>query len=309
MTTQSTITLLIGETDQVEDGNYFWFANELLRRGFKVKLAPMDSLRLTDSQVSCQIRCLDQPLSMGEPLGPWHSASLENQDIVWVLALGIRHSFLDKIQLLYNLPPQIRVINSLDSLMHLKSKYFLASSEVIQYPASWASNDPQELYQTMQDQGGEWIVKPPAGSFGREVYRLNANDVNAHVILESMTDYDNQRYCLMQRYVPEISQGEKRVLFAHGEPVGQYLRIATRDHRTNLMQGGEAVKAELTSEESLYCQQIGRLLKEMGAEFVGMDLAYPWVIEFNVVNPGGLTTIQALENRDLTGAILDRLFP
>ena len=107
--------------------------------------------------------------------------------------------------------------------------------------------------------GGKWIAKPPAGSFGKDVYLLTSQDQNTAVILDSLTGEDKDQYCLLQRYVEEIEQGEKRVLFAGGKVVGQYLRRPTRDHRTNIMQGASAELCELTAEEADYCEKIGKL--------------------------------------------------
>ena len=89
--------------------------------------------------------------------------------------------------------------------------------------------------------------------------------------------------------------------------VGQYIRTPTKDHRTNIMQGAAATLCELTDEESTYCDKIGQLMKSYDAEFVGMDLAYPWVIEFNVITPGGIDTISQLGGPDLTKNVLDKI--
>ena len=136
---------------------------------------------------------------------------------------------------------------------------------------------------------------------------LTQGDPNAAVILDSLTGLAQNKYCLLQRYVEEIEAGEKRVIFAGGEVVGQYIRTPTKDHRTNIMQGAAATLCELTDEESTYCDKIGQLMKSYDAEFVGMDLAYPWVIEFNVITPGGIDTISQLGGPDLTKNVLDKI--
>jgi glutathione synthase len=203
------------------------------------------------------------------------------------------------------------VINSVDALMHFKSKYFLAShSSTFRYPKTFASNDPEELFKVISEYGVErWIAKPPAGSLGRDIFLLTARDPNTHVILESMTGPEADEYCLLQPYVEEIKKGEKRVLIAGGEPVGQYLRHARKDHRTNVMHNAEIEPCDLDKNEYKYCQTIGSFLVAHGADFVGVDLAYPYVIEFNVINPGGLLTIESLTGKDLTADIIDRVFP
>jgi len=302
------ILFLVAKTDTIIEGNYLKFANEMLNREAKTHIAIVDTLALSKSSIVCQGFQLITPLLANEPFpDDLTRLKVAEFDIVWLMSLGYRHSFLDKIQMLYGLPDSCRIINSLDALMHFKSKYFLASHpDVFSHPETHASTDPEILLDIVRS-GGKWIAKPPAGSFGRDVYLLTANDPNAAVILDALTGQEQDQYCLIQRYVEEIEQGEKRVLFAGGKVVGQYLRKPARDHRTNIMQGAEAELCELTNDEAIYCQRIGALVMSYGAEFVGMDLAYPWVIEFNVITPGGIETIRQLGGPDLTKSVLDKI--
>lgn len=311
------IALIIGKTDRFEDGNYLRFANHLLStrrlsQEMGVWLLLMDSLCLNHNRVSALASQLTEGIVPDQPFPSFSHQWLDEFDVVWILNLGTRAGFLDKIQLLYNLQspkPQghsTRVINSLDSIMYLKSKYFLASlPELIKYPDTWASSNPEFLYQIIKNKGGSWIIKPPAGSFGREVFKLESSDPNIQLILETLTGSEQDQYCLLQRYVEEISAGEKRVLIANGKPIGQYLRIANEDHRTNLMQGASAGLCDLSTAERLYCEQIGEFLLSKGTFFAGIDLVFPWVIEINVINPGGITTIDQLGGGNLATEVVD----
>jgi glutathione synthase len=309
------IALLVAHTDAIVDDNYLRLANELLARGYDVQLGFIDSLAMVSSKVVAAVFPLAMPLCAGAPFPKATARPLAHFDTVWILSLGLRRNFLDKFQLLYTLEGQCRLLNSLTAIMHFKSKYFLANHpEVFQHPQLFASTDPKALYQHMldaqqQDPGQRWIAKPPAGSLGRSVFLLNAKDPNTQVILETLTGSDADEYCLLQPYVAEIEQGEKRVLIAGGVPVGQYLRRARKDHRTNLMQGADISPCELSPTEHAYCLQIGQFLLTHGVEFAGMDLAYPWVIEFNVINPGGLHTIAQLTGLDLSSTIINHIFP
>jgi glutathione synthase len=304
----SRIAFLIAETDQVQDGNYLRFANTLHERGHQVTLCFMESLGMAKSRVVASGCEVTDPIQPDEVFAEPNSVYLDTFDVVWILSLGMRQSFLDKMQLLFTLQEKCRLINSLDAIMHFKSKYFTAShADVFRHPETWASTHPDVLYEVMHSKGGKWIVKPPASSFGRNVYLLTADDPNARVILESMCGFEEDEFCLLQRYVEEIAQGEKRVLLAGGKPVGQYLRTQGRDHRTNVWQGANMAACELTLEERRYCEKIGQRLLSFGAEFVGMDLVFPWVIEFNVINPGGITTIEQLTGTDITSAIIDEV--
>ena len=301
------IALLVAETDALTDGNYLRFANELKNRGIDVTLCLIDSISLHQSDVTVSGFEAISPLKDGDPFPALQRHSLKNFSHLWVLSLGFRHSFLDKMQLLYSVADKVQIINSLDAIMHLKSKYFLASKpDLFKYPESYASTNPDELYEVLGT-GDRWIAKPPAGSLGRDVFLLGAGDPNARVILENLCGPDRNQFVLLQAYVPEIRDGEKRVLFASGKVIGQYLRVAVADHRTNIMQGARSEPCDLTPFEAEYCQELGQFLKTFGAGFVGLDFAFPWIIEFNVINPGGLLTILELTGEDLTSSIINEM--
>lgn len=304
------IAFLIGEADLVKVGNYFNFTNLLFERGYEISLCLIESLCLHNSLIMAKSAVIEVPLRAGDALVNlnFRATPLDDKDLVWLLALGYRNTFLDKIQLLYNLSGKVRIINSIDSIMYLKSKYLLSYADRFSYPESYASSDWEYLWEIISARGGKWILKPPAGSFGRDVFIVAAEESNTRALLQNMTAHGNGQYCLLQRYVEEIAAGEKRVLFAGGKVVGQYRRKATLDHRTNVIQGAQTEACDLTGEEVNLCHEIGKYLLTMGAEFAGVDMVYPYVIEFNVINPGGLTTILELTGVNLTERIIDLIF-
>lgn len=302
------VCLLINQTDGICAYNYLLLANALNDRGDYVRLCFIDSLAIRAGDVVGKVLKTDYPLKTGTPLDAGKSEFVElgRFDYIWVLGFGLRATFLDKIEILWWLSQNTRVINSVESLMFLHSKYHVSSlPEPVQHPETYASSDFDLLWNLFNERGGTWVVKPPARSYGKDVFVLRPGDTNVRAILQSMTGYKPERYCIMQRFIPETSSGEKRVLFAAGQVVGQYKRVARNDHRTNVHQGAIPVQCILTAEERELCDCLGDYLVEMGAFFVGVDMVYPYIIELNVVNPGGIATITNLTGENLANRVLD----
>jgi glutathione synthase len=235
-----------------------------------------------------------------------HDTPLDRFDLIWPIGLGMRDSFLDRMQMLSAIDEHRFITTPRALLMH-HAKYSLALGALAgHHPPTFASRDPQWLKQQVLS-GGDWIAKPSASSFGRDVYRLRADDPNLDVVLDALTGYDASRYCLLQRYVAEIERGETRVLMAGGEFVGAYLRLAGSDHRVNLSASGRAAAVTVSPAElDLATRAAGSLLAH-GVCFVAIDLAYPWIIEFNIANPGGLETIERLTGEDLAPRVVSAI--
>lgn len=297
------IALLIKETSFVEDDNFLRFLPALQERGYGVDILFVDTLRLNKNKVEAA-GCLDASLlSIGDQ---WPAPVFQvlDHDLVWLLGLGERTTFLDKLQLLYVVSRTTTLINSTDAIMHLKSKYLLAAQDVFQVPETFADTSADRLIDIINAGSGEWILKPPAGSLGQDVYRVRSGDKDIQELLARIFD-GSSGYAMLQRYLPEIEQGEKRVLMAGGRVISQYRRLAESGQTTNLAQGATAEACELTREEQALCEHLaGYLLKE-GAWFCGVDLAFPWLIEVNVINPGGIVTIDGLTGRDWSPEVVD----
>lgn len=304
------VCFLINELDSLKPANCLLLANALVARGDEVSLSFLDSLALHGDQIVGRVVRVERPLEPGHSLLQcrFEYANLAEWDYVWVLGLGNRISFLDKIQLLWSLQSQTRIINSVETLMFLHSKYYTCLlPDVFPGPETYASSDLEFLWDVYKKSGDTWIVKPPARSLGRDVFLLRQGDTNARVILQNMTDYGTGEYCIMQRYIPEIAHGEKRVLMANGHIIGQYKRTANDDHRTNIHQGASPSICDLGAEEAVVCERIGKHLLGIGAVFVGIDLVYPYVIEINVLSPGGMTTMMDLTGVNLAPQVVEQI--
>lgn len=227
--------------------------------------------------------------------------------LVWVLGFGNRGNFLDKLQLLKLAAERVAFVNSTDAFVYLHAKYHLAGyGGALQHPQTHASHDAAWLHEQLND-GATWIAKPPASSFGRGVFKLRRDDENALAILAQLTDHGRGTYCLLQRYLPQVEDGEKRVLIAAGGIVGAYLRRPNATGITNLAAGGRAEACALTDLERAACAELAGALSRRGVNYAGIDLVYPWLIEINVANPGGLATLVELGDIQAPWRLVERL--
>jgi len=214
---------------------------------------------------------------------------LDDYDLVWMLGLGEQAHFFDRCQILNNLPAQ-KLVNSPLGMLLLHSKHTLLPH----VPITFSGNQPRELLAATarHPEINRWVVKPTAGSYGRGV-TLADNQVELIGALESATTAG--RYCIVQAFVEEIAAGETRCLLVNGQIIGSYLRIPDKDFLANLSQGGRAKRTELDSQQKRQVLEISKVLSLSGVRFAAIDMAFPWLIEVNIANPGGLATLATLE--------------
>ena len=155
---------------------------------------------------------------------------------------------------------------------------------------------------------GEIILKPLDGMGGASIFHLRLNDPNISVILETITRH-NSRFVMAQKYLPEIKDGDKRILLINGEPVPYALaRIpAPGETRGNLAAGGRAEGRKLTERDFWIAQQVGPTLREMGLVFVGLDVIGDYLTEINVTSP---TCVQELDRQfglNISSLLMDHI--
>lgn len=150
------------------------------------------------------------------------------------------------------------------------------------------------------------ILKPLDGMGGESIFRVTPNDANLSVIIENMTQR-GRKTIMGQTFIPEISQGDKRILLINGEPVPYALaRIpAPGETRGNLAAGGQGVGLELNDRERWICEQVGPTLKAMGLIFVGLDVIGDYLTEINVTSPTCIRELDAQFGIDIGAQLMD----
>jgi len=154
---------------------------------------------------------------------------------------------------------------------------------------------------------GQAVFKPLDGMGGRSIFVVAKGDLNARVVLETLTE-GGRRYAMAQRYLPEIAtSGDARILLVDGEPVPHALvrMPAAGDHRGNLAAGATAESRALTDRDRWLASRIGPVMRERGMLFVGLDVIGGFVTEINVTSPTGIREIEKKHGHDIGGMLID----
>jgi len=172
-------------------------------------------------------------------------------------------------------------------------------------PPTIVTYEIARLKQFMGEQGGEMIVKPLDGHGGEGVFHAHSGDRNLNAILETVSRFET-RPIMGQRYIPEIRDGDKRLIVLNGEPLGCTLRVPRDDeHRGNIHVGGNCVKAEVTDRDREICQLLRPRLERDGLYFVGLDIIGRYLTEVNVTSPTGIQEIDRLNGVNLEAMVID----
>jgi len=155
---------------------------------------------------------------------------------------------------------------------------------------------------------GQSVIKPLGGMGGESIFQARPDDPNLNVIMETVTA-DNRKLVMVQKYIPEITQGDKRILMVDGKPASYALaRIpGADDFRGNLAKGGTGKGVPLTDRDHWICQQVGPELKRRGILFAGLDVIGEYLTEINVTSPTCIRELDAQFGLNIAADLFDAM--
>jgi glutathione synthase len=155
---------------------------------------------------------------------------------------------------------------------------------------------------------GKIVVKPLDGMGGKSIFVITDGDNNANVIFETLTD-NGARFAMAQDFIPEISDGDKRILLVDGVAIPYALaRIPSADdNRGNLVMGAVGEGRELTERDQWICSQVGPVLKDHGVIFAGIDVIGNYLTEVNVTSPTGIRELDSEFGLNIAGTLFDAI--
>ena len=198
------------------------------------------------------------------------------------------------------------IVNKPQSLRDCNEKLFTAWFPELT-PKTLVTRNNQKIRE-FHNENKDIIIKPLDGMGGSSIFRIGENDPNVGVILETLTAHSTQ-YAMVQEYMPEIVDGDKRILIVNGEPMPYCLaRIpAQGETRGNLAAGGRGEARPLSASDKFIAETIAPELKKRGLFFVGLDVIGDKVTEINVTSPTCIREIEAAYPINISGKLMDAI--
>ncbi|WLO87195.1 hypothetical protein NHB29_22520 (plasmid) [Pantoea agglomerans] len=313
------ILLLVKSADKFQPGNHLRIYNSLIELGYKPDFAIIDTASIKAGKVSFDVvEGLPNKIDIEIKYTIFKKSKyIEEYDILWQLSQPHPSIRREVDQILWVASRSIKFVNSLEGTVYLNNK--IGIQEIIPEEnllLHHISCDARYLLDIVNHDGSEWVIKPPNGGNGIEVFFVSAEDTNTKVIIESLCGneagliemYGEERLGIVRRHAvlqPRVSNEiiQKRVVLVNGKvfPDGvEYAATLTEltkiNHRTNTIHGGLKKLCGLTEEEKNLCNQVAENLLGYGIRYAAIDLAYPYIFEINTVNPGGILIIEKLSN-------------
>lgn len=217
---------------------------------------------------------------------------------------------MDYVQLTYALElaeaAGVLVVNRPQALRDANEKFFI--THFPQCCAPFAIARQARRLRAFAEANGPCVVKPLDGMGGESIFQLNPGDPNFKVILETITANDRD-LVMVQQYIPEITEGDKRILLVDGEPVPYALaRLpGAGDFRGNLAKGGSGKGVPLSERDRWICAEVAPTLRDMGILFAGLDVIGDWLTEINVTSPTCIRELDAEYGLNIAGQLFEAI--
>ena len=284
-----------------------WAAQQ---RGWQIEYMELPDLYLAGGQARARARDLTVAMDPQDwyTFGDSHDRALGELDVIlmrqdppvdreFLMATYILEAAEQQGALLVNPPAALRDCNE---------KLFATQFDDLTPPLVVTRS--AERLRAFYAEHGDVIMKPVDGMGGRSIFRVRENDANLGVIIETLTNHGAHQ-AMAQKFVPEISDGDKRILMIEGEPVPYALaRIPSQgENRGNLAAGGRGEGRELTARDREICARVAPVIKDKGLIFVGLDVIGDYLTEINVTSPTCIRELDAAFGIDIAGQLMDAI--
>ena len=292
----------------IDADSTFRIAEEAQLRGHELFYYTPDKLFYREGWVMGRGQSLQVQRVQGDHaiLGEMVEVDLSDFDVVWLRQDPPFDMFyITTTHLLDRLTPDTLVVNDPFWVRNYPEKLLVLDFPDLTPPTAIARD--LDTLRAFREDHGDIILKPLYGNGGAGVFRLTPEDRNLASLHEVFTGFSREPL-IVQKFLPAVSKGDKRVILVDGEPVGAINRVpAAGETRSNMHVGGRPEKIGLTQRDLEICARIGPLLREKGQIFVGIDVIGDWLTEINVTSPTGIQELERFDQVNIAAKIWEAI--
>ncbi len=305
-----TVAIQMDPIEKIDIGgdSSFALALEAQARGHGLLYYGPRDLSYGEGKVTARVRPLNVRAVKGDhfALGEAFVYDLSAADVVLMRQdPPFDMAYISATHILERIHPKTLVVNNPREVRNAPEKLFVTEfADFI--PPTLITSDPREV-RDFRDRHKEIIIKPLYGNGGTGVFRIGPGDENLGSLLEMFTQFYREPV-IVQRYLPEVRKGDKRIILVDGEFAGAINRVpAAGESRSNMHVGGRPEKTELTARERDICAAIGPELKRRGLIFTGIDVIGDYMTEINVTSPTGVQEVKRFGGADIAKLVWDSI--
>ncbi|KHJ53398.1 glutathione synthetase [Aureimonas altamirensis] len=292
----------------IKGDSTFALCLEAQRRGHRLFHYTPDRLSMRDGVVTARLEAMQlaeeqgRHFTLGEPV----RTDLAEMDVVLLRQdPPFDMNYITSTHLLERLQPRTIVANDPAWVRNMPEKIFVTEFSDLM-PETLITKDAAEVA-AFRAEFGEIVMKPLYGNGGAGVFHLTRDDRNLSSFMETFALLFREPF-IVQRYLPDVRKGDKRVILIDGEPVGAINRVPSdTDARSNMHVGGRAEPADITDRDREICARIGPALRERGQLFVGIDVIGDYLTEINVTSPTGIREVRRFGGADIAALFWDKI--
>ncbi|MEL7487483.1 MAG: glutathione synthase [Pseudomonadota bacterium] len=295
------------ETVDVHADTTFDMALEAFARSHEIWVYDPRALRLWDGRVSASARRVESlKREQGEHATLQDAETLDLHDVDVVL---IRQdppfdmAYITAAQILERLQPDVLVLNDPRAIRDAPEKLFVTDFADLTPPTLITSD--ADAMRAFRDEHGDVIVKPLYGNGGAGVFKIARDDGNFSALIE-LFETAYREPSIIQKFLPAVTAGDKRIILLDGEAVGAINRVPAKgETRSNMHAGGRAEAVEMSARDQEICDRIGPVLSERGLIFAGIDVIGDYLTEINVTSPTGVQEVRRFGGADISALLWD----
>ncbi|RZO66634.1 MAG: glutathione synthase [Parvularculaceae bacterium] len=285
----------------------FDLALEAASRGWEIFVYGPSELSLVNGRVQARARKIQDIARRDDThvtLDPPQLLDLHEVDVVLIRQdPPFNMAYITAAQILERLTPDVLVLNDPRSIRDAPEKLFVLEFPELTPPTLITRDRTAVL--DFRKTHGDIIVKPLYGNGGAGVFKIAEDDGNLSALIEMFEEVFEEPY-IVQKFLPDVSGGDKRIILIDGEAVGAINRVPARgETRSNMHAGGKAEAVEMTARDQEICDRIGPELSKRGLVLVGIDVIGEWLTEINVTSPTGIQEVRRFGGADISVLLWD----